>query len=163
MLFPWLVYEFTVILYIYYYTYLNFCIHLYHRVQCYIKYGRDQYLVDPDKGGNSQIKLAAAQNPQSLTFKLLQSLPTENDPLWEYRLYRISKTTFSTIYDFLVDRKTSQLCTWSASLINGQKRSIPSQKETKEKLIYIRKKEGLPKNGTKFQGTNSGVIVFMCP
>ena len=74
-------------------------------MQYYIKYGWDQYLVDPDKGANSRRKLAAVQNPQSLTSKLLLSIPNENDPLWENRLYRIPKITFSTIYDFLVDRK----------------------------------------------------------
>ena len=74
-------------------------------MQCYIEYGWDQYLVDPDKGANSRRKLAAAHTPQSLASRLLCSLPAEDDPQWTNRLYKIPKITFSTIYDFLVDRK----------------------------------------------------------
>ena len=75
------------------------------RVQCYINYGWDQYLVDPDKGANIRHKLAAAQHPKSLTSRLLCSFPSEDDPQWTNRLYKIPEVSFSTIYDFLVDRK----------------------------------------------------------
>ena len=75
------------------------------RVQCYIEYGWDQYLVDPDKGANSRRKLAAVHTSQSLASRLLSSVPAEDDPQWTNRLYKIPKITFSTMYDFLVDRK----------------------------------------------------------
>ncbi|XP_065903217.1 uncharacterized protein [Dysidea avara] len=76
------------------------------RVQCYINYGWDQHLVDPDKEANSRKKLAAAvDDPQSLPSRLLHSVPAADDTLWTSRLYKIPKITFSTIYDFLVDRK----------------------------------------------------------
>ena len=70
-----------------------------YRVQYYIKYGWDQCLVDPDKGIHSQRKLAAAQQPRSVSFELLHSLPSADDPQWTKRLYKIPKITFSTIYD----------------------------------------------------------------
>ena len=79
------------------------------RVQCYINYGWDQHLVDPDKGANSRKKLAAAvaaaAAAESLPSRLLHPVPAADDTLWTSRLYRIPKITFSTIYDFLVDRK----------------------------------------------------------
>jgi len=75
------------------------------RVQCYINYGWDQHLVDPDKGANIRCKLAAVQHPKSLTSKLLCSFPNEDDPQWTNRLYKTPEVSFSTIYDFLVDRK----------------------------------------------------------
>ena len=76
-----------------------------YRVQCYINYGWDQYLVDPYKGANIRRKLAAAQHPKSLTSMLSCSFPSEDDPQWTNRLYKIPEVSFSTIYDFLVDRK----------------------------------------------------------
>ena len=76
-----------------------------YRVQCYINYGWDQNLVDPDKGANIRRKLAAAQHPECLTSKLLCAFPSEDDPLWTNRLYKSPEVSFSTIYDFLVDRK----------------------------------------------------------
>lgn len=80
---------------------------LFCRVNYYIKYGWDQYLVDPDQGANCRRKLSslAGRNPQCLSFKLLEALPGVNDPQWTTRLYKLPKVTFGTIYDFLVDRK----------------------------------------------------------
>lgn len=36
---------------------------------------------------------------------MLCSFPSEDDPQWSNRLYKIPEISFSTIYDFLVDRK----------------------------------------------------------
>ena len=77
----------------------------FYRVQCYIKFGWDQNLVDPDKGANSHEKLAAVTNSLSLPSKLLHSVPAEDDPEWTSRLYKIPDINFSSIYEFLVDWK----------------------------------------------------------
>lgn len=44
-------------------------------------------------------------NSQSLSSKLLHSVPAEDDSEWTSRLYKIPDITFSIIYEFLVDRK----------------------------------------------------------
>ena len=72
---------------------------------CYIKYGWDKLLVDPDNGENCHRKLAATYIPGSVSVKLFQSVPSAQDMQWTTRLYKIPKITFSTIYDYLVDRK----------------------------------------------------------
>jgi len=76
-------------------------------VNYYIKYGWDQYLVDPDRGANYQKKLTSMLLPESLSYDLLRALPKYDDPLWTSRLYDSSKVRFSTIYHLLVDRKVS--------------------------------------------------------
>ena len=82
----------------------NFCSF---RVEFYIRYGWDYFLVDPDKGLNVQKKLTnvAAQQPGSILHKIFQSLPKSEDPLWTKQLVQLPRVTFSTIYEFLVDRK----------------------------------------------------------
>ena len=77
------------------------------RVNCYIKYGWDQYLIDPDRGANCLKKLKLMLPPQSLSHDLIRSLPKYDDPQWTTRLHILPKVTFSTIYSFLVDRKVS--------------------------------------------------------
>ena len=72
---------------------------------CYIKYGWDQYLVDPDRGVNCQRKLMSTLPPQSLSYELLRSLPDYDDSQWTSQLHKLPKVTFSTIYCHLVDRK----------------------------------------------------------
>ena len=74
-------------------------------MECYIQYGWDQYLVDPDKGMNCRRKLTAIHKPDSEPHHLLQSLPLPNDPQWTKQLQCLPMITFNTIYDFLVDRK----------------------------------------------------------
>jgi len=76
-------------------------------VNCYIKHGWDQYLVDPDRGKNCHKKLVsvASKQPDSLSFQLLQAVPPTNDPEWTSQLHKLPKVTYSTIYNFLVDRK----------------------------------------------------------
>ena len=75
------------------------------RVECYIQYGWDQYLVDPDKGMNCRWKLTAINKPDSEPHCLVQSLPYPSDPLWTKHLQCMPTITFNTIYDFLVDCK----------------------------------------------------------
>ena len=84
---------------------LGLCV--FYRVNYYIRYGWDQYLIDPDQGANCQRKLnyLAAKNPISQSYKLLQALPSISDPQWTTMLCKLPKITFGTIYDFLVDRK----------------------------------------------------------
>ena len=77
------------------------------RVNCYIKFGWDQYLIDPDRGTNCLNKLTSILPPQSLSHDLIRSLPKYDDPQWTTRLHELPKITFSTIYSFLVDRKVS--------------------------------------------------------
>jgi len=61
---------------------------------------------DPDKGVNCRQKLAASVfKPGSESYNLLQSLPSHDDKLWTDTLHKLPEITFSTIYDFLVDRK----------------------------------------------------------
>ena len=54
-------------------------------------------------------KLASvvAQLPGSLLYKIFQSLPTPEDPLWTKQLVELPRVTFSTIYKFLVGRKVA--------------------------------------------------------
>ena len=73
-------------------------------VECYIKYGWDHLLVDPDGGVNSRKKLAFLANKQNSLF-LLQSLPRSDDPLWTKSLIQMAKVTYSK---FLVDCKVSR-------------------------------------------------------
>ena len=77
------------------------------RVNCYIKFGWDQYLIDPDRGTNCLKKLISILPTQSLSYDLIRSLPKYDDPQWTARLHELPKITFSTIYSFLVDRKVS--------------------------------------------------------
>ena len=76
-------------------------------MNCYIEHGWDQYLVDPDRGKNCHKKLVsvASKQPESLSFQLLQFVPPPNDPQWTNQLNKLPEVTYSTIYDFLVDRK----------------------------------------------------------
>jgi len=76
-------------------------------VECYISFGWDDLLVDPDRGWNTCNKLLnlAAANSQSESVRLLQSLPEPNDPLWTKSLVCSPQITFSTIFKFLVQRK----------------------------------------------------------
>lgn len=75
------------------------------RVECYIQFGWDQLLLDPDKGVNCRRKLTAIHNPDSGPHALLQSLPSPDDVQWTKSLQCLPTITFNTIYDFLVDRK----------------------------------------------------------
>ena len=75
------------------------------RVLCYIKFGWDQLLVDPDNGKNCYKKLVASSTPGSMSMTLFQSVPSPKDKEWTNRLYNVPEITFSTIYDYLVDRK----------------------------------------------------------
>jgi len=72
---------------------------------CYIKYGWDKLLVDPDNGENCCRKLASSCIPGSISATLFQSVPSTEDKEWTSRLYNVPKITFGTIYDYLVDRK----------------------------------------------------------
>jgi len=74
-------------------------------VLCYIKYGWDKLLVDPDNGNNCCRKLATSCIPGSISVTLFQSVPSAQDKGWTSRLYSIPKITFGTIYNYLVDRK----------------------------------------------------------
>jgi len=73
------------------------------RVYDYIKYGWDIYVIDPDGGSNIKKKLLKI--PSSTETVLLQSIPKESDSHWSKEIYKIPKITFSTIYQFLVERK----------------------------------------------------------
>ena len=59
------------------YIHSNLCLGLcvFYRVKCYIKYGWDEYLIDPDQGANCHqtLNTLAAKNPNSESFKLLQA------------------------------------------------------------------------------------------
>lgn len=77
------------------------------RVECYIEYGWDQYLTDPDGGVNCLQKLTSVHSPGSESQRLLQCLPPRDDMQWTKQLYCIPTVTFSSIYDFLVSRKVS--------------------------------------------------------
>ena len=81
--------------------------HIVCRVECYIRFGWDHLLIDPDRGLNSQKKLAilAGEKSELDSFELLQSLPKSSDPLWTKSLINIPEITFSTIYKFCVERK----------------------------------------------------------
>ena len=79
--------------------------HFSYRVHCYIKYGWDQYLIDPDRGVNCLKKLMLTLPPESLSYELLRSLPEYDDPEWTSQLHKLPRVTFSTIYRLVVDRK----------------------------------------------------------
>ena len=67
------------------------------RVECYIQYGWDQYLVDPDNGMNCRWKLTAINKPDSEPHCLLQSLPHPSDPLWTKHLQYLTMLNYPTI------------------------------------------------------------------
>ena len=56
------------------------------RVMCYIKYGWDELLVDPDKGKNCRQKLAKTHYPSSVGVRLFQSVPNVQDAQWTNKL-----------------------------------------------------------------------------
>jgi len=68
-----------------------------------IKYGWDIYVINRDGGSNIKKKLL--EIPSSTETVLLQSIPKANDSHWSKEMYKIPKITFSTIYQFLVERK----------------------------------------------------------
>lgn len=74
-------------------------------MECYIQFGWDQYLVDPDKGLKCRRKLTAIHKPASEPHSLFKSLPSPDDKEWTKSLQCLPTITFNTIYDFLVDRK----------------------------------------------------------
>ena len=84
---------------------MNFTILCILRVECYIQYGWDQYLLDPDKGLNCRRKLIGIHKSDSEPHHLLNSLPLPDDEQWTKQLQDLPTITFNTIYDFLVDRK----------------------------------------------------------
>ena len=49
--------------------------YFFNRVMCYIKYGWDKLLVDPDNGKNCCRKLATSHIPDSMSMNLFQSIP----------------------------------------------------------------------------------------
>jgi len=62
--------------------------------------------VDPDGGANVQNKLQAAhlnKTPEDIV--LVQTIPDIKDSLWSTEIYKAPKVTFSSIFQFLVDRK----------------------------------------------------------
>ena len=75
------------------------------RVECYIEYGWDEYVIDPDGGMNYLRKLTSSNRPGSESFKLLQCMPSKEDLEWTNKLNCLPNITFGTIYDFLVSRK----------------------------------------------------------
>ena len=77
-----------------------------YRVCDYIKYGWDNFLVDPDGGANIQNKMqASAIQNNSEDAVLFHSIPSIKDHLWTTELFKAPKVTYSTIYKFLVERK----------------------------------------------------------
>ena len=50
-------------------------------------------------------KLTSSNRPDSRSYKLLQSMPSKEDPEWTKKLNCLPTITFGTIYDFLVSRK----------------------------------------------------------
>jgi len=64
------------------------------------------FLVDPDGGANVQNKLQAAhlnKTPEDIV--LVRTIPDIKDSLWSTEIYKAPKVTFSSIFQFLVDRK----------------------------------------------------------
>ena len=59
------------------------------RVNCYIKFGWDQYLIDPDRGANCLKKLTSILPTRSLSYNLIRSLPKYDDPQWTTRLHEL--------------------------------------------------------------------------
>ena len=76
-------------------------------MECYVEYGWDLYLTDPDGETNCLQKLASVHLPGSESQRLLQNLPAQDDVQWTKQLHLIPTVTFSSIYDFLVSRKVS--------------------------------------------------------
>ena len=62
------------------------------------------YLCHPSKWW-FQLKKKLLEIPSSTETVLLQSIPKANDSHWSKEIYKIPKITFSTIYQFLVERK----------------------------------------------------------
>ena len=75
------------------------------RVECYIEYGWDEYVIDPDGGMNCLRKLTSSNRPGSESYKLLQCMPSKEDLEWTNKLNCLPTITFGTIYHFLVSRK----------------------------------------------------------
>ena len=60
-------------------------------------------MIDPDNGVNLQRKLSAAEEPNSLHQRLLESVPEADDPQWISKLYDLPKINFDTMFDYLVE------------------------------------------------------------
>ncbi|XP_065913758.1 uncharacterized protein [Dysidea avara] len=83
------------------------------RVECYIKFGWDHLLVDPDKGLNTRKKLLnmagerMESEPSGLSqlTTLLESLPNTTDSQWTESLVDIPQISFNAIFKFSVERK----------------------------------------------------------
>ena len=83
------------------------------RVECYIKFGWDHLLVDPDKGLNTRKKLLnmagermeSEPSGSSQLMTLLESLPNTTDPQWTESLVDIPQISFNAIFKFSVERK----------------------------------------------------------
>jgi len=69
-------------------------------VEFYIRYGWNDFLVDPDRGLNVQKKLTnvVAQQQGSLLYQIFKSLPKPEDTLWTKQLVQLPRVTFITIY-----------------------------------------------------------------
>ena len=95
-----------------YATCSNLCLYFFIcTVECYIKFGWDHLLVDPDKGLNScQRKLSnlASEKMELDSVGLLESLPKPDDPLWTKSLRYIPQISFGAILNFSVERKVSR-------------------------------------------------------
>ena len=64
------------------------------------------FLVDPDGEANVQNKLQTTRlNRRPEGIVLLQTIPDVKDGLWTKEIYKAPKVTFSSIFQFLVDRK----------------------------------------------------------
>ena len=64
------------------------------------------FLVDPDGGTNVQNKLQGAHLTRtSEDIVLVQAIPDVKDNLWSNEIYKAPKVTYSSIFQFLVDRK----------------------------------------------------------
>ena len=62
--------------------------------------------MDPDDGANIQNKLQNINsNNSSEDVALVRTIPDMNDKLWSKEIYKAPKVTFSSIFQFLVDRK----------------------------------------------------------
>ena len=65
--------------------------------------GISTYIIDPDGGSN--IKKKVLEILSSTETVLLQSILKANDSHWSKEICKIPKITFSTMYQFLVERK----------------------------------------------------------
>ena len=75
------------------------------RVECYIEYCWDQYVIDPDGGMNCLRKLTSSNKPDSESYMFLQSMPPKEDLEWTNKLNCLPTITFNMIYDFLFSCK----------------------------------------------------------